>query len=82
MEAAADANEAKSSSGQKDWGQKNGNAMQAQISLPWAIFLSSIFLSNHSRPITPRALNGVPSSMSALSPIAGELRAFSMNFNN
>jgi predicted Ser/Thr protein kinase len=29
--------------------------------------------------MTPRALNGVPASMSAMSPIAGELRPFPMN---
>jgi hypothetical protein len=68
-----------SPSGQENPGQKNEHAMQAQLSLPWAIFLPTIFLPNHSRPITPRALNGIPQSMSALSPIPEELRAFPMN---
>jgi hypothetical protein len=50
--------------------------MQAQISLPWTIFLSSIFLSNHAGPMTRRYLNRAAASMSAISPIAGELRRF------
>jgi hypothetical protein len=53
--------------------------MQAQISLPSTIFLPTIFLPNHSKPMTQRHLNGVPPSMSALSSIAGELRAFPTN---
>ena len=60
-------------------GQENDHSMQVPIQPDWAIFLPTIFLPNHSRPMTPRTLNGVPPSMSASSPIVGELRAFSMN---
>jgi hypothetical protein len=60
-------------------GQENGHSMQVPIPRPSAIFLPSIFLPDQTRPTTQRHLNGVPPSMSALSPIAGELRAFSMN---
>lgn len=60
-------------------GQENDHSMRVQFSPPSAIFLPSIFPPDHNRPMTPRALNGVPPPMSAISRIAGELRAFSMN---
>jgi hypothetical protein len=45
-------------------GQKNEHAMPARILRPAAIFLSSIFLPDHSKPMTQRQLNRVPASMS------------------
>jgi hypothetical protein len=60
-------------------GQENDHSIQVPIPPAAAIFLPSIFLPNHSRPMTQPHLNGVPPSMSALSPIVGDLQAFSMN---
>ena len=60
-------------------GQENEHSMQARMPRPSAIFLPSIFLPDHSSPVTQRHLNRVHVSMSAMSPIVGELRAFAMN---
>jgi hypothetical protein len=60
-------------------GQENEQAIQAPFLPASAIFLPSIFLPDDNRPMTQRHLNRVRASMSAMSPIAEELRAFSMN---